>query len=203
MKAPSARCSRAAGPRRNEKREPASRAPVSKSRPSGAPRSTWSRGAKSKARGVPQRRTSTLPVSSAPAGTPGCGRLGSAISRACNSAWMASSRSADAFSASPMPCTSAIAAEASSPRPRAWPICLESWLRRACSSSVRVCTALRSASMASKRATSRKGCGDLRASSRATTPARSLRSRVMSSMAVRAGKRNEAAPAGAAEGAGL
>ena len=48
MNCASARCRRAAGPRRKVKREPDSLAPVSKSRPSGAPRSTWSLTAKSK-----------------------------------------------------------------------------------------------------------------------------------------------------------
>ena len=76
---------RDAGPRRKVKREPESLAPVSKSRPSGAPRSTWSFTAKSNVRGVPQRRTSTLPVSSAPAGTLSSGRLGTPISMALSS----------------------------------------------------------------------------------------------------------------------
>ena len=60
-----------------------------------------------------------------------------------------------------MPPTSAIAADASPPCPLSLPISRESALRRACSSSVRVCSDLRSASSALKRATSRNGCGEL------------------------------------------
>ena len=52
-------------PRMKVKRDPLSSAPVSKSMPSGAPRSTWSLGVKSNLRASPQRRTSTLALSSA------------------------------------------------------------------------------------------------------------------------------------------
>mmetsp|Transcript_60027 Transcript_60027/g.142064 ORF Transcript_60027/g.142064 Transcript_60027/m.142064 type:complete len:250 (+) Transcript_60027:134-883(+) len=182
MNCASARCRRATGPFRKVKREPDSLAPVSKSRPSGAPRSTWSFTSKSKLRGVPQRRTSMLPVSSVPSGTLSSGRLGTPISRWLSSCWIASSRSAPALSSSAMLPTSAICAVASSPLPLAMPICLDSALRRACNSSVRVCTALRSASRALKRSTSRNGWGFLRAFRRSMTVSSSLRSWVMSSM---------------------
>ena len=195
MNCASARCSRAAGPRRKTKREPESFAAVSKSSPSGAPTSTWSFTAKSKSRGVPQRRTSTFAVSSAPSGTPACGRFGSPISSVLSSAWSASSRWALAFRSSPMPATSSSSAVASPPLPLSCPICLDSALRRACSSSVRIWIVLRSDSSALKRATSRKVCGDWRASSRATTAGRSLRKRLMSSM-------GGAAPGAAREGKG-
>src|SRR5262245_8523390 len=60
------------------------------SRPSPAPMSSWGFGGKSKARGMPQRRTSTLSASPAPEGTEGCGRLGTWASNS----WMRSSRAA-------------------------------------------------------------------------------------------------------------
>ena len=153
----SARCRRATGPRRNEKREPDSLAPVSKSRPSGAPRSTWSRGAKSKLRGVPQRRTSTLALSSAPTGTLASGRLGSDISIVDSSAWIASSRAAERSSSPAMPFTSVISALASAPCAFFWPISFDRLLRRACSSSVRVCRPLRSDSRATEALDVEKG----------------------------------------------
>ena len=72
-------------------------------------------GSKPNSRGVPQRRTSTLPVSSTPTGTLSCGRLGRPISRLCKSACRLSRRSAPAFRASAMPLTSAIRAPVSLP----------------------------------------------------------------------------------------
>jgi hypothetical protein len=121
----------------------------------------------------------------APIGTLSCGRLGTAISISDRSAWIASSRSAELFSPSAMPATCAISSPLSWPFDFSWPICLDSLLRCACSSSVRVWIALRSASSDWKRGTSRKACGVVRASRRATTCAKSLRSRVMSSMGSR------------------
>ncbi len=177
-----ARCRRASGPFMTEKRAPESLAPISKSSPSGVPRSTWSLGVKSNCGGVPQRRTSTLALSSAPTGTLACGRLGTASSSACSSAWICSRRVAERSSSSLSCATSAMSVSAFSPRAFCWPICLERLLRRACSSSVRVCSVLRSASSAWKAATSRKGWGFLRVSSRAMALGRSLRRRRRSSM---------------------
>ena len=137
----------------------------------------------SKLRGVPQRRTSTLALSSGPTGTLASGRLGSDISIVASSAWIASSRAAERSSSPAMPFTSAISALASAPCPFFLPISFDRLLRRACSSSVRICRPLRSDSSVPKRATSRNGCGDWRVSSRATTVARSLRRSVISSMA--------------------
>ena len=71
--------------------------------------STWSRGAKAKLRGLPQRRTSTFALSSAPTGALGCGRLGSAISCSFSSSWIVASRSAERSSSVPTCATSAIA----------------------------------------------------------------------------------------------
>src|SRR5688572_22686219 len=179
----SARCSRATWPFITVKRAPLSLTPVSKSRPSGVPTSTWSLTSKSNLRGVPHLRTSTLAVSSAPTGTLSCGRLGTASSRACISGWICSRRAADC-SRSPLSCaTSAITASADSPLALSWPICLDRALRLACSSSVRVWMVLRSASRRWKASTSRNGWGDLRVSSRATTAGRSFRSWEMSSIA--------------------
>ena len=73
----SARSSRAPRPQRTVKRDLASRAPRSKSRiPRISPSSQWGRGAKSTARGAPQRRTSTFSSAVAPTGTEACGRFG-------------------------------------------------------------------------------------------------------------------------------
>jgi hypothetical protein len=77
MNCASARWSRAMLPRRTTKRAPDSFAAVAKSSPAiAAGMSKCSRGAKSSVRGVPQRRSSTLAVSSGPSGTSGSGRFG-------------------------------------------------------------------------------------------------------------------------------
>lgn len=70
-------------------------------------------------------------------------------------AWISSSFAADAFISSPIPPTSAITADVSSPFAFIAPICFDSVLRRAWSSSVRVWIARRSASSAENAATSR------------------------------------------------
>ena len=101
--------------RRNEKRAPESRAPVSKSRPSGAPRSTWSGTGTSKLRGVPTGAVSTLLRSVELRGTESCGRLGTDISISASAAWIASRRSAQVLSSPASPATSAIASALSSP----------------------------------------------------------------------------------------
>ena len=91
MNWPMARDSRASGPHITAKRALAILAARSmSSSPSSAPTSSWGFGAKANARGVPQRRTSTLSASLVPAGTEGCGRLGIWAS----SSWMRSSSAA-------------------------------------------------------------------------------------------------------------
>ena len=77
MNCASARCSRARSPRRNEKRAPDIFAAVAKSsRPSASPRSVWSFAGKSNSGGVPQRRTSTLSSADLPTGVDGCVEVG-------------------------------------------------------------------------------------------------------------------------------
>ena len=74
--------------------------------PSGAPTSTWSFAAKSNSRGVPQRRTSTLPSRRSPTGTLASGRLGSAMSMRVELDLDRLEPLGAAFSSSPMPATS-------------------------------------------------------------------------------------------------
>ncbi len=81
-----------------------------------------------------------------------CGRLGTAISIAAQLGLdRVAARGRGAPARRRWPATSAITADASSPLALSWPICLDRLLRRACSSSVRVCSGLRSASSALKR----------------------------------------------------
>ena len=126
-------------------------------------------------RGVPQRRSfGTLAAFIGPHRHALVRQVGQATSASGPAARpeCASRRSAPAFWASPMPPTSASSGRwRLRPCPFSWPICLDSALRRACSSSVRVtCRPLRSVSSSVKRATSRKGCGCLAGcSSRAIT----------------------------------
>jgi hypothetical protein len=115
----------------------------------------------------------------APVGTDMCGTLGTSSSSACSRSWMVASMPSNDFSCSGIAPTSAITALASSPLLLSAPICRDSALRRACMSSVRVCTALRSVSSASKATRSKL---KPRAASRAAVPAASLRRRVMSSI---------------------
>ena len=122
--------------------------------PSRAPSSTWSFTGKSNERGVPQRCCSALPLSSLPFGTDSCGIFGMPSAMASICALISSRRTSEDFSSSPMPATSAIRAETSSPLPLAWPIAFERVLRRFCSSCVRAWICLRSASMRSSAATS-------------------------------------------------
>ena len=181
MNCASARCSRASWPRSTVKREPDSLAAVSpSSQPWRSPRATWSFTSKSNARGVPQRCCSTLPDSSLPAGTEASGRLGMPAAIASISARISSRRSSEAFNSSPKPATSAITAATSSPLALSMPICLLRVLRRFCSSCVRTCNCLRSASSASRRATSRSKPRLSRR--RAARSAAWLRSRTGSSM---------------------
>ncbi len=134
MNCASARCSRAIGPRRNVKRAPLIAAPVSKSSPSGGPRSACSCGSNAKLRCWPQRDSSRLAVSSAPSGTSSSGMLGSAASSASSSAPSARSSSSSAGSVSLSCATSALSASAvaMSPLPIAAPIAFDASLRRAC-----------------------------------------------------------------------
>ena len=82
MKLISARSSRAPAPISTANRAPDILVARSKSMmPSAGPRSQCGFGAKSKARGSPCRRTSTLSAALAPTGTDSCGRLGSVRSR--------------------------------------------------------------------------------------------------------------------------
>ena len=175
---------RAIGPFMTVKREPVSLTPISKSKPRGSPRSTWSFTGKSNTLGVPDVRTTTLPCSSAPTGTDSWGRFGTASSIVSISAWMASRRVAEESSSAFSPETSAMAASASAcwPLPLNMPICLLTVLRLACISSVRIWRVLRSASSAVKAATSRNACGFFRVCRRATTESRSFRNRVISNM---------------------
>ena len=140
----SARCRRATGPFISAKRVPDSLTAVSKSSPSAAPTSTWSRTAKSKTRGVPTRRTSTLSLSDVPAGVRACGRFGIPCRKDIRSACTRASRTSSAFCVSGIAATSAITAVASSPRLFSCPICFDSAFRVACSDSVAVCTRFRS-----------------------------------------------------------
>ena len=145
----SARCRRATPPRITVNRAPESLAPAAASSPSGSPTSRWSFTAKSKVAGVPQRRTSTLSASLRPTGTDSCGRLGRLASSASSDACTDSSSAGMPACSCVTALTSASSALASSPLPLAWPICLDSALRCACSASARVCSALRRASRAS------------------------------------------------------
>ena len=152
MNCASARCSRAAGPRRKVKRAPESLAPVSKSRPSGAPRSTWSRGVKSKRRGPCPPGSSAAPrrcrSRRRPTARSSCGRLGSAIS-------MPLQLGLDGLQ--PLGAVTQLVADAGHLGHRRGGVLalgleladlLGQALRRACSSSVRVWIVLRSASSA-------------------------------------------------------
>ena len=171
----SARCSRATGPRRNEKRAPDSLTPVSRSRPSGAPTSTWSRGANSKsARRAPaphldvgvlvgadrharvgqvgqrhQQRRSARP------GSPRGARPSASARRRCRRP-----RPSPRWRRRPGPCAC---------RSRATGRCAAPAAPR-CGSAASCARA----SSALKRSTSRNGCGDLRVSRRATTCAQVL-----------------------------
>ena len=191
MKAPSARCSRAAAPRRNdEARARQLRAGLEVEAERRAEVDMVARRKPNCALGSPQRRTSTLPRSSAPAGTSACGRLGSAISmRAAVRPGRLRAARPSAFSSSPMPCTSAISAPTRPARPCAPGRSLRQQVAaRLQLLGARLHRLALGLQRARKRSTSRNGCGGLRASSRATTPCRSLRSRLMSSM----GRRRQA-----------
>src|SRR6267378_564322 len=136
-----ARCRRATCPFITTKRDPASFAAVSKSRPpSPAPTSTWSLGSKSNVRGSPQRRSSTLSSGRLPSGTLSCGTLGICQTNSCSLACTAvfSASICFSFSASSAPCRISVAACASSFFALAWPTCLASALRWDCSCSVAV-----------------------------------------------------------------
>ena len=159
---------------------------MSKSSPSGSPRSTWSLGEKANGCGsLPvglQRRNSTLPCSSAPTGTLSLGKFGTASSRVCKSACKISRRAADCSSSVLISATCAISASALSPFDLRIPICLDTVLRIDCNSSVRVCNVLRSFSNVWNASTFKKTCGDLRVSSRAITCGKSRRNRLMSNI---------------------
>ena len=134
----------------------------------------------------PQRRTSTLPVSSVPTGTLASRQVRHAPSAArCSSGWIASSRSADGFE---------LVADAADlghrlgwrPRPCAlsWPICL----RQAVAARLqflgagldRLALGLQRAGSARRRGRAAASCARLE--TRRRRASRSLRSRLMSSM---------------------
>ena len=146
MNCAKARCSKAIWPRITVKRAPDNLAPVSKSKPKGAPKSTWSLTSKSKLRGVPILRTSTLSFSSRPTGTVSLGMLGKCNNKSSNCSCTALYASSACFNSSPKLPTSAMMALASSPLLLAMPICLDTWLRLACNSCAVVCKVLRCSS---------------------------------------------------------
>ena len=183
MNCASARCSRAAGPRKKVKREPLSlRAGLEVQAERRAQVDMVLRREVEAARRAPAPHLDVGRSRRRPPARSSCGRLGTDISISASSLWIASSRAAPLFCSSAMRLTSAISAAASPPLPLSWPICLDNVLRRACSSSVRTCSCLRSASSALKRSTSRNGCGFCLRCKRSMTPGRSRRSWVMSSM---------------------
>ena len=100
-----------------------------------SPRSQWAFGSKSKARGVPQRRTSTLSFSSAPIGTESWGVFGRTVMMAVSwSSISANSASRDLMSVERV-CMAAILSSAFSLLRLAWAISAETVLRLALSSS--------------------------------------------------------------------
>jgi hypothetical protein len=165
MNCASARCSRAAGPRR--KREARARQLGAGLEVQAQRRAQVDMVLRREVEGARRAPAPHLDVAGLVGahGHAGVRQVGQATSAGCSSACRASSRSAPAFSSSAMPFTSAISAGRVLALALGMPICLLSALRCACSSSVRGLERLRSASSALKRATSRKGCGFLRASS--------------------------------------
>ena len=104
-----------AAPVRTVKRAPVIFAARSKSRiPSSGPRSQCALGAKSNARGVPTRRTSTLAVSSRPTGTLASGAFGTTMRKRSSWAFTSSSRASPALIRSATPFISALRSDASS-----------------------------------------------------------------------------------------
>ena len=144
MNCAKARCNLATGPLRTTKREPLIFAADSKSRPNGAPKSTWSFTGNANSGIVPQRFTSLFSASSLPTGTASSGKLGISIKKSAISACRIDKRAAPDSISTLICVASAISVAASSPLPFFMPIALASWLRLACNSSVRVCKDLRS-----------------------------------------------------------
>src|SRR6202789_1509444 len=159
-------------------RAPEMRPAASKSIPIRSPKATWSLGAKSNCRATPQRRTSTLAVSSRPSGTPECGMLGRPNCRSNTCACIASSCLSTPCSSWPKDSPKARKALASCPLALACPTALALALRSARSRSASICTALRCSSRAAKAATSSTNPRRARA---AATPGKSLRSNLGSS----------------------
>ena len=173
MNCAKARCNLATGPLSTTKREPLILAADSKSRPKGAPKSTWSFTGNENSGIAPQRFTSLFSVSSLPTGTASSGRLGIPIKKSAISACKIARRAAPDSISTLICVASAISVEASSPLPFFIPIALANWLRFACNSSVRVCKDLRSDSKVLNLSTS---SWNLRVANRAATAAISLRS---------------------------
>src|SRR5262249_47281847 len=149
MNWPSARSSRAAGPHSTLKRALAILTARSGSRiPSASPTSSCVLGANGKARGVPQRRTSTLSSSFRPGGTEGWGRFGGWTKSASIRSSLSFTSSSRTLMRSPTSRIWARSVAASSPRLRAWPIASEARLRRALRSSASLMRRRRVASWA-------------------------------------------------------
>jgi hypothetical protein len=154
MNWPSARWSRAAGPRTSVNRAPDIATPVSKSRPIAGPIRSCSRGGKANSVLVPRAWIRTLPVSSVPSGTSGAGRLGIAASALSSSAVSAASSASSVGNAALSAATSAISdcARGSSFCALAWPIALDSSLRRVCAVCASAIVARRRSSIATSAA---------------------------------------------------
>src|SRR5262249_15284412 len=149
MNWPSARSSRAAGPHSTLKRALAILTARSGSRiPSAWATSSCVLGANGKARGVPQRRTSTLSSSFRPCGTEGWGGFGSWTRSASIRSSISFTSSSRTLMRSPTSRICVRSAAASSPRLRAWPMASEARLRRALRSSASLMRRRRVASWA-------------------------------------------------------
>ena len=180
MNWPSARSSRASGPRSTTKRAPAIFAAAAKSiMPSASPSSKCCFGWKPRSRGSPCCFSTTLAVSSGPSGTSGSSTFG----RPSSTRLIASSSAAACVSSASMSSRSAVAsassADVSAPLRLPCPTSRDSALRRACFSCSAVSAARRSASCASS--SDDTGASPRRASA-ASKPAGSLRMARMSCM---------------------
>src|SRR5438093_7555946 len=197
----SARSSRAAAPQSPLNRAFAIfTARSGSSRPSASPTSSWGFGANPKARGGPQRRTSTLSSSPRPCGADSCGRLGSCATRASSCSSTCFSSASSVLMRSPTSRIRAISEEASSPRLLAWPIASEARLRSALRSSAFRMTSRREASRATTCFTS--SAPPLTASARSTISGCSRISR-RSSTALRRGDGRGALRLDAGDGSDL
>ena len=172
-------CKRAIWPCITAKREPVNFTALSKSRPNGVAKSTWSLTGKSKLGILPQRKTSWLADSSLPDGTDSWGILGIFNKKWFSCDWTTVSFSVSACNSWLTAVDSAISALASSPLPFFMPTALANWLRLACNSSERLWTCLRSDSKETKVSLSRI---NFRSAKRAATVSRSLRNSWISIM---------------------